>query len=139
MEKIPPMTRVVYRGDLHTEATHLRSGDELHTDAPVDNRGRGQAFSPTDLVATALASCILTVMGITAMDNDIDMSGAEAAAVKVMGSGPRRIVRLEVEVFMPERAYTEREIRLLEKAAHHCPVANSLHPDLEEVIRFHWK
>ena len=139
MEKTPPMTRVVYRGELHTEARHLRSGDELRTDAPVDNRGRGQAFSPTDLVATALASCILTIMGMTAMDNGIDMEGAEATAVKVMGSAPRRIVRLEVEVFMPEGPFSEREKRLLEKAAHHCPVANSLHPDLEEVIRFHWK
>lgn len=133
-----PTTSILYSGDLHTEATHLRSGDQLQTDAPVDNRGRGEAFSPTDLVATALGTCILTIMGIRARDGHIDISGARAEVTKIMAENPRRIQRLEVEVYMPARDYSRAQREILEKAAHYCPVANSLHPDLEEVIRFHW-
>ncbi|MEM1220491.1 MAG: OsmC family protein [Bacteroidota bacterium] len=131
-------TSVIYRGELHTEAKHLRSGDQLQTDAPVDNQGKGEAFSPTDLVATALGTCILTIMGIKARDKGIDMVGAEAHVTKKMGSNPRRIVRLDVQVNMPAKTYSPEEKKLLEKAAHYCPVKNSLHPDLEEHIEFVW-
>ncbi len=131
-------TSVIYHGELHTEAKHLRSGDQLQTDAPVDNQGKGEAFSPTDLVATALGTCILTIMGIKARDKGIDMEGAETHVTKTMGSNPRRIVRLDVLVKMPAKDYTEAEKKILEKAAHHCPVKNSLHPDLEENIEFIW-
>lgn len=131
-------TRVIYQGDLHTEAIHLRSGDRMQTDAPVDNQGRGEAFSPTDLVAAALGTCILTIMGIKARDKGIDMIGAEAQVLKTMGSNPRRIVRLDVLVKMPAKEYSAAEKKVLEKAAHHCPVKNSLHPDLEEIITFSW-
>ncbi len=131
-------TSIVYQGELRTQAVHLRSGDRITTDAPPDNRGKGEAFSPTDLVATALGTCILTIMGIKARDAEIDMTGAKAEVLKVMASNPRRITRLEVKVTMPNHTYTPKERKILEAAAHHCPVANSLHPDLEEVIEFVW-
>ena len=123
-----------YLGDLRTTATHTKSGDTLTTDAPTDNRGKGEAFSPTDLVATALGTCVLTVMGIKARDADIDMDGATVSVQKTMGSNPRRILKLEVTVQMPDRDYTGREQQQLTRAAHHCPVDNSLHPDMEVVI-----
>ena len=131
-------TKVLYTGDLHTEATHLRSGDRLVTDAPVDNQGKGEAFSPTDLVAAALGTCILTIMGIAARNHQIDMEGATAEVNKVMASDPRRIARLEVKITMPPKNYSAKEKIILERAAHHCPVKNSLHPDLEEHIEMLW-
>jgi len=133
-----PTSKVLYTGQLHTAATHLKSGNEISTDAPTDNRGKGEAFSPTDLMATSLGTCILTVMGIKAMDKEIDMEGATAEVTKIMAANPRRIARIEVVIQMPNKPYTDKEKKLLEAAAHHCPVANSLHPDLEEVITIHW-
>lgn len=129
---------IIYTGDLGTSATHLRSGNTINTDAPVDNNGKGEAFSPTDLVAGALGSCILTIMGISARHHNIDMIGAKASVNKIMAANPRRITRLEVTISMPAISYSDKEKKILEKAAHHCPVANSLHPDLEEVIEIIW-
>lgn len=130
---------IIYTGDLSTTATHLKSGNNIITDAPTDNRGLGRAFSPTDLLAGALGSCILTIMGIKALDKEIDMVGAKAEVNKIMASNPRRIARLEVRVTMPPKDYSEKDKAILERAAHHCPIANSLHPDLEEVIEFVWQ
>jgi uncharacterized OsmC-like protein len=130
---------VTYQGDLRTEAIHIRSGNSCLTDAPIDNRGKGETFSPTDMVAVAHASCILTIMGIKASDHEIDITGAIAKTTKTMAANPRRIVRLEVHLEMPEKKYTDKEKKILEKAAYLCPVKNSLHPDLEEIIQFHWK
>lgn len=130
--------KVIYQGNLRTEATHLKSGNKLITDAPTDNHGKGEAFSPTDLAATSLASCILTIMGIAADKREIDISGAEAAVTKVMASDPRRIGRIEVNILMPNKAYTDAEKKILEKAAHHCPVGLSLADDTEEVITISW-
>lgn len=130
--------KITYTGQLNTQAEHIKSSTIISTDAPTDNQGKGQSFSPTDLVATGLASCILTIMGIKARDKGVDMSGATAEVTKVMGSNPRRIVRLEVKVQMPDNNFTEKEKMLLEKAAHHCPVGNSLHPDLEEIVTINW-
>lgn len=131
-------SKVTYLGNLSTEAVHLKSGSSIRTDAPTDNRGKGEAFSPTDLMATSLASCILTIMGIKALDNNIDMNGATAEVLKVMGSAPRRIIRIEVVIQMPSNGFSDRDKKLLEKAAHHCPVANSINPELEEVITINW-
>ena len=131
-------SKIIYNGGLRTQAEHLRSGNKIITDAPVDNRGKGEAFSPTDLIATGLGSCILTIMGIKALDKGIDMEGATCEVNKIMASNPRRIARLEVTIQMPDRDYTDKEKKLLEAAAHHCPVGNSLHPDLEEVIMIKW-
>ncbi len=129
---------IIYQGNLRTQATHIKSGNQLITDAPTDNRGKGESFSPTDMVATALASCILTIMGIKAEDKGIDIVGAKAETTKVMASTPRRIARIEVKVTMPDHPYSDKEKMLLEKAAHGCPVRRSLHPDLEEVLEIIW-
>ncbi len=131
-------SKIIYNGGLRTEAEHLRSGNKIITDAPVDNRGKGETFSPTDLIATGLGSCILTIMGIKALDKGIDIEGATCEVNKIMASNPRRIARLEVTIQMPDKTFTDKEKKLLEAAAHHCPVGNSLHPDLEEVITIKW-
>ena len=131
-------SKITYQSDLRTAAVHLRSGNEILTDAPVDNRGKGEAFSPTDLLATSLGSCILTIMGIKAADKEIEMTGATAEINKIMGSNPRRIVRLEITIQMPDNNYTDKEKKLLEAAAHGCPVGKSLHPDLEEIVQINW-
>ncbi len=129
---------IEYQGELRTQATHIRSSNNMITDAPIDNRGKGESFSPTDLVATALGSCILTIMGIKAKDKGLDMSGATASVTKVMASNPRRIAQLNVIINMPANDFSEKDKKILEKAAHGCPVKRSLHPDLEESITFIW-
>lgn len=131
--------KVTYTGGLRTEAKHLKSGQTIITDAPTDNQGKGEAFSPTDLAATSFASCSLTIMGIAAQSRDIDMEGAYAEVTKVMGSDPRRIARIEIQMYMPDKAYTDSEKKILEKAARHCPVAMSLSDNTEELITIHWK
>jgi putative redox protein len=129
---------VTYNGHLRTTATHGPSGNSLITDAPKDNMGKGEAFSPTDLVATALATCILTTMGIVAQRNNIDMTGATARVTKEMVTTPiRRIGRLAVTIRMPKKLSDEDQKRL-ENAAHTCPVHKSLHPDVEAPISFSW-
>jgi putative redox protein len=129
---------VVYLGNLRTEATHLRSGHTIVTDAPVDNHGKGEAFSPTDLAATSLASCMITTMGIAANTHGIEMDGARAEVLKVMANDPRRISAIEIDIYMPPVEYQSKQKTILEKAALTCPIARSLHPDLEEITRFHW-
>ena len=129
---------VVYEGELHTRSRHLPSDSELETDAPVDNEGRGERFSPTDLVASALASCMLTVMGIVARRREVAIEGARASVEKHMSTGPgRRIARLVVNFAMPA-GIAEGDRSVLERAAHACPVHRSLHPDVETDIRFEW-
>ena len=129
---------IKYLGDLRTECTHIASGQVIITDAPLDNQGRGEAFSPTDLTATSLATCALTIMGISARNHGIDMVGATADVTKIMGTDPRRIVRIEVVFHMPKRVYTDKEQKILEAAARACPVIFSLNEDLEKDIRFDW-
>ena len=131
-------TQVEYQGDLHCKATHGPSGAELNTDAPKDNQGRGESFSPTDLVGTALGSCMLTIMGIAARTLNIDITGTTASVEKEMTAAlPRRIQRLTVRIHVPHSpSPTDRE--KLERAAHTCPVHKSLHPDVEVPIVFTW-
>lgn len=117
---------IKYTNNLRTEATHLKSGNTIITDAPVDNNGKGEAFSPTDLVATALASCMLTIMGIKARDKEIDIAGATASVNKIMASNPRRIAKIEVVMNMPANDYSDKEKKLLLAAANGCPVHQSL-------------
>ena len=128
---------VAYLGNLRTTATHLASEKIIITDAPVDNQGKGEAFSPTDLVATALASCLITIMGIKARDLEVDIEGTKAEVKKIMGTNPRRIVEIKIAVSLPN-AFDEKTQKILEKAALTCPIANSLHPDLNQNIRFIW-
>jgi len=130
--------KVIYKGNLRTEATHLKSGTVIVTDAPTDNHGKGESFSPTDLVATALGSCILTIMGIKAKASEIDIEGAEISITKVMASAPRRIAKVIAEIKMPNKEYSSRDKKVLEAAARHCPVANSLSSNLDEEITILW-
>ena len=137
--KIMATSTVNYNGDLRTEATHIASGIQLITDAPVDNNGKGQAFSPTDLVATALSSCMITIMGIKANQSDIDITGIKSEITKIMSSNPRRIAEIKISIHMPAKNYSSKEKKLLEAAARTCPVALSLHPDILQTIHFHWE
>ena len=132
-------SKVEYLGGLRTEATHLQSGTQIHTDAPRDNQGKGEAFSPTDLVATALATCILTTIGIVAKrDNMTDIDGAFAEVLKVMYPDPRRIGEIHVKITFPKRDFSEKEKTMYQNTAHACPVARSLHPDLKQLLEFVW-
>jgi putative redox protein len=127
-----------YQGELHCNATHEPSGKQLTTDAPKDNHGRGESFSPTDLVATALGSCMLTIMGIVANTHGIDISGATASVEKEMSStAPRRIARLAVKIQVP-RPVSPEDRKRLENGVHTCPVHKSLHPGIEIPVEFVW-
>ena len=126
---------IVYQNNLRTEAEHIASGEKIITDAPVDNNGKGEAFSPTDLVATALGSCMITIMAISGNKYDIDMSGTNASVKKIMGSDPRRISEISIDINM-NKNIEEKDRKRLERAALACPVHKSLHPDLEKKIRF---
>lgn len=132
-------SKLVYNGELRTTATHEQSGSVIETDAPKDNRGKGEKFSPTDLVATSLGSCMLTTMGIAAADRQIDMKGARISIEKIMGSGPRRIIEVKVRVDFPrDHRVSPGDREYLERVALACPVAKSLHPDIAQSVSFDW-
>ncbi len=130
------MTSIVtYLDDLRTKCLHIKSGNTFITDAPIDNNGKGEAFSPTDTVATGLASCMLTVMGIKAEQMKVNLKDTRAEVIKTMAADPRRISKVEVNFIFPE-AYDEKTRKILENTARTCPVAQSLHPKIEQVIKF---
>ncbi len=130
--------KTIYLGDLRTENEHLQSGNKIITDAPTDNQGKGEAFSPTDLLATALGNCIMTIMGIKARDNGIDIIGTGIEITKIMASNPRRVAEVVVEFTFPKKNYTDGEKQLVESVAGKSPVPLSLHPDLKQTIKFNW-
>ncbi len=130
-------SKVTYNGGLRTSCEHLRSGDTFITDAPIDNNGKGQAFSPTDTVATGLASCMLTMMGIKANSLDVDLTNAMAEVTKHMAADPRRISKIEVKLSLPKNV-SDKNRKILEHTANTCPVHYSLHPDIEKVISYNW-
>ena len=133
------MTSIVtYLGDLRTSSIHLQSGAEILSDAPLDNNGKGEAFSPTDTVANALATCMMTIMGIKARDLDVDLTGSTAEVIKIMNAEPRRIAAIEVAFEMYGTAVMKNKT-ILERAAITCPVFLSLHPEVEKRIVFNWK
>jgi uncharacterized OsmC-like protein len=134
---MPTTSKVTYLGELRTECLHVKSGNTFITDAPTDNNGKGEAFSPTDTVATAMASCMLTVMGIKARDMGVDLGGAVATIEKEMAASPRRISAVRVEVVIPVRP-SEKDRKILEQTGKTCPVLLSLHPEVEKDIRFIW-
>ena len=127
---------ILYKNNLRTEATHTASGQVIFTDAPIDNNGKGEAFSPTDLVATSLASCMLTIMGIIAERDGIDLKGAHAEVEKVMSKNPRRISKVEIRIHLNGHLINPPDRDRLERAARHCPVGGSLHPEIEEEVIF---
>lgn len=130
-------SKVTYNGNLRAECVHLKSNDSFVTDAPVDNNGLGQAFSPTDTVATGLASCMLTMMGIKANGLEVDLKGSTASVTKHMSASPRRISKIEVELHLPKQT-SDKERKILQHTADTCPVHYSLHPDIEKVITYNW-
>jgi uncharacterized OsmC-like protein len=130
-------SKITYLGDLRTSCIHLQSGTNVLTDAPTDNHGKGEAFSPTDLVATSLGSCMISIMAIKAKDLDVDLIDSTIEITKVMQAEPRRISKIIVVLNL--RKTTEKNIIILERAAMTCPVFLSLHPDIEKEVTFNWK
>ncbi len=130
-------SKVTYTGNLRTKSEHMRSGDSFITDAPIDNNGLGQAFSPTDTVATGLASCMITMMGIKANGLKVDLTDSTAEVTKHMEANPRRISKIEVKLSMPSNI-SQKNRKILEHTANTCPVHYSLHPDIEKEISYHW-
>jgi uncharacterized OsmC-like protein len=130
--------RTTYLGGLRTSATHVRSGNTIITDAPVDNKGKGEAFSPTDLLAASLGSCMMTIIGIAAQAHNFNVDGTELMITKIMAENPRRVDEVIVEFYFPERVYSEKEKTIIWHSATTCPVYLSLHPDLKKTIRMNY-
>ena len=131
-------SNITYVGDLRTVCIHLQSGTQILTDAPTDNHGKGEAFSPTDLVATALGSCMVSIMGIKSKDLNVDLKDSTVSITKIMQSEPRKIAKIEVILDMSIET-SEKNKAILERAAMTCPVLLSLHPDIEKDVAFNWK
>ena len=130
------ISEISYLGNLRTVATHLKSGVQIITDAPPDNHGRGEAFSPTDLVSTGLGNCMITLMGITANAHNITLGKIDAEVQKIMGSNPRRIIEIVIDFRIENLEFTEKQKQLLEYAALNCPVAKSLSPEILQTVSF---
>lgn len=127
-----------YEGNLRTTSEHLQSGNKIITDAPTDNQGKGEAFSPTDLLAASLATCMLTTIAIKIRSHNFNIDGAEISATKIMTSDPRRVSEIKIEFNMPHNNYTEEQKEMIEQIAHSCPVALSIHPDIKQDIVFNY-
>lgn|SRR5690606_9422974 len=133
-----PTSNITYVGELRTVCIHLQSGTEILTDAPTDNHGKGEAFSPTDLVATALGSCMVSIMGIKSRDLDVDLKDSKVSVTKIMQSEPRKIAKIEVILDMSIET-SDKNKTILERAAMTCPVLLSLNSDIEKEVIFNWK
>lgn len=125
----------IYLGNLRTEATHLRSGNKIITDAPTDNHGKGEYFSPTDLLATSLASCAFTIIGIATQTHGFSIDGATAKTTKIMADNPRRVAEIVIEFTFPPNNYSDKDKKIIEHILHNCPVSKSLHPDLKQTVK----
>ena len=131
---------IIYEGQLHCQATHTKSGTIIETDAPVDNRGKGERFSPTDLLCVSLGTCIITTMGIKATDMGIDLTGAILEVTKHMVADPRRVGRIDVTLRFPAGLKLEEKDRIiLERSGNNCPVQKSIHPDIQSNITYEWE
>ena len=133
------IAEILYKGELRSEARHLRSGQVLISDAPPDNQGKGEAFSPTDLMSTSLGLCMVTIMGIAARTHGFSIDGTRIRIAKIMASNPRRVSEVHVEFDMPDVSFTDKQKQILEQAAITCPVAQSLHPDILQKVHFNFK
>jgi uncharacterized OsmC-like protein len=131
-------SHTTYLGELRTENEHIRSGVKIITDAPVDNQGKGEAFSPTDLVATALADCMITIMGIKAREKGLDLTGTILETTKIMSSEPRRIGEIIIEITFPKNGFSEKDKAIFAAITKSCPVALSLHPEVKQTIILNW-
>ena len=132
------LSEIIYKGALRTEAKHLQSNTVIETDAPVDNQGKGERFSPSDLLATSLGSCMLTIMGIKARDMNIDLIKTKLSVYKFMKPDPRRVSKVKIDFDFPPLNLDDKQKKILENAAHTCPVAKSIHPDIEVETVFNW-
>lgn len=132
-------SKVIYKGELCTSARHIKSNSEILTDAPVDNNGLGRTFSPTDLLATSLASCMITIMGIRANEWSLNIEGTNANVTKIMASNPRRVSEVKLEIEIYNRGLTTAQKQVLQKAALSCPVALSLSDSLKQTVSFSYK
>lgn len=130
--------KIEYDGDLRCSCTHLQSGSLINTDAPTDNRGKGEKFSPTDLLCVSLATCALTTMAIKASDLGLDLKGSTADVTKHMKSDPRRVGKIDVIIHLPYAHFSEKDKTILERTGDNCPVAKSLHPDVELNLQYLW-
>lgn len=131
-------SKVIYLGDLRTSSIHLQSGTEILSDAPTDNHGKGEAFSPTDLLANALGSCMVSIMAIKSKDMNLDLVGSTVEVTKIMQAEPRKIAKIEIVMNMSV-SVDEKAKTILERTAMNCPVLLSLNPDIEKAITFNWK
>jgi uncharacterized OsmC-like protein len=132
------LSKVIYKGDLRTLATHLASGETIITDAPTDNNGKGEAFSPTDLTATSLANCMMTIMGIAANARNIKIEQMDAEVTKIMASNPRRITEIVINLNVKINEDKESYRKLLTEAGLNCPVAKSLHPEIKQNVTINY-
>lgn len=132
-------SKIVYLGELRTESTHIQSGTTIQTDAPTDNHGKGELFSPTDMVANSLGTCMVTTMGIKANDLNIELKGTEVEVTKIMVADPRRIGEIKILIRFPKMNISDKDKIILERTALTCPVAKSLSTDLIQTVSFEWK
>ena len=131
-------SKITYNGGLRTTSIHERSGMEIITDAPVDNKGKGEAFSPTDLLATSLGNCMLTIIGIAANEHQFNIDGTTVDITKIMGENPRRVIEIVVGFQFPQNDYSEKTKTIIERSARTCPVAQSIHPDIKQSVSFNY-
>ncbi|WP_442590098.1 OsmC family protein [Pedobacter sp. AW31-3R] len=131
-------SKITYNGGLRTSSVHERSGNEIITDAPVDNKGKGEAFSPTDLLATSLGNCMLTIVGIAAAEHGFSIEGTTCEITKIMAENPRRVSEIIATFQFPDQNYSEKDKKIIERSALTCPVYYSLHPDIQKTITFNY-
>ena len=130
--------KTIYKGNLRTEITHIQSGSKIITDAPTDNNGKGESISPTDMLAAALGSCMMTIIALASETHGFNVEGMEMETTKIMGTNPRRVVEIDIVLNFPSD-YTDKEKRFIEFAVKSCPVENSIHPDIKRVITYNYK
>lgn len=131
-------SKITYNGGLRTTSVHERSGNEIITDAPIDNKGKGEAFSPTDLLATSLGNCMLTIVGIAAAEHGFNIDGTTCEITKIMAEGPRRVSEIIANFQFAENSYSDKDKLIIERSANTCPVFYSLHPDIKKTITFNY-
>lgn len=131
-------SKITYIGGLRTSSIHEKSGEEIITDAPVDNKGKGEAFSPTDLLANSLGNCMLTIVGIASEEHGFSIDGATCEITKIMAANPRRVEEIVAVLHFPANNYSDKDKKIIERAANTCPVFYSLHPDLKKTVSFNY-
>jgi putative redox protein len=138
MQKYTMTASIIYQGDLRCKATHLQSGTVVETDAPTDNRGKGEKFSPTDILCVSLATCIITTMALKARDMNIELKDTKIDVTKHMLKDPRRVAQIDVTIHFPQLQLDAKDKLILERTGNNCPVTKSLHPDLKTNIEYNW-